>query len=240
MSCSNTGRRRRHAYCEKPAAASCQLIINLGGRGGRSTDRLPSCDETVGPITLIRPPVVKRENLSVRGSRGVPAYERPGGRARETGADLISRAVSDTGVCTKHLLRLDRAAEHFWVTRAEDVRPPRPRNSSVPACRPTQCERALVRDQSQLARGSGEGQPTALGANVGHDSRAGTESNQRKGLRGPQSITGRDARARSGPHRGVVHRGGLGPIGGPVRRQAHPCLSSGVSWRGSRPSRPRR
>ena len=155
--------------------------------------------EAMGPITLIRPPVVKRENLSVRGSRGVPACERPGGRARETGADLISRAVSDTGVCTKHLLRLDRAAEHVWVTRAEGLRPPRPRNSSVPSCRPTQCERAPADGRSQLTRGSGEGQPTALGRTSGQ------EESSRHGVQSTQGT--------SGPSQAEMHARGWGRTG---------------------------
>src|SRR3546814_997223 len=51
-----------------------------------------------GRLTLIRPPAVKRRNLSVRGSWVAPAGERHGGRASEMGTDFISKRSEERRV----------------------------------------------------------------------------------------------------------------------------------------------
>lgn len=114
--------------------------------------------------TLIRPRVVKRRNWSIRGSWGTPACERHDGRARETGADLISkRGVRHWGLHQTLIEARSGDRRSLGSPERRAVGPPRPRNSSVPSCRPTQCERAPAYGRSQLARSSGEGQPTARG-----------------------------------------------------------------------------
>ena len=54
--------------------------------------------------TLIRPPLVKRESIPAAGFVPRERARRSGSRGA---ADFISTAVSDTVVCTKHLLRLE-------------------------------------------------------------------------------------------------------------------------------------
>src|SRR5213594_3105220 len=73
-----------------------------------------------------------------------------------------------------------------------------------------------------MRAGSGPG-PVPVSARLGrgaaHSSRADIGPRRIEQARSPinardlGTITGRDARARSAPHRGVVHRVGLGPVG---------------------------
>ena len=109
--------------------------------------------------TLIRPPLVNRESTPVAGFVPRERARRSGSRGA---ADFISKVASDPVVCTKHLLRLERVTTMRSSSPARRAAmPPRPRNPSVPSCRPTQSDGLWPRGQSQLARSSGEGQPTA-------------------------------------------------------------------------------
>src|SRR5438094_3081696 len=89
-------------------------------------------------LTLIRPPVVNRESSPAAGCFPREKDTTWGPRGA---ADFISRAASDTVVCTKHLLRLElettTCSRH---QRGEQPTSPRPRNPSVPSCRPTQSD----------------------------------------------------------------------------------------------------
>jgi hypothetical protein len=147
-------------------------------------------------------------------------------------ADLISeRGVRRWGL-HQTLIEARSGDRNRPVARGERAQySPRPRNSLVPSCRLIHYERALARDQSQLGRSSGEGQPTALGPRWWRRAagRAGTASNQRTGLRDvhtptcSHAVRGRRRRRRCINPQSTV---GLSPWLGPVRRQAQPCPSS--------------
>jgi hypothetical protein len=126
--------------------------------------RMAPC-QGVAPIrrTLIRPPVVNRESSPV--ARFFPREQ--GTTWDPRGAtDFISTAVSDTVVCTKYLLRLE--LETTTRPRHQRGEPQRLRGLETHRCPRTGRLKATGsgRSQSQLARGSGEGQPTARRVNV--------------------------------------------------------------------------
>src|SRR2546428_7890835 len=132
-------------------------------------------------LTLIRPPVVNRESSPAAGCFPREKDTTWGPRGA---ADFISRAASDTVVCTKHLLRLE--LETTTCSRHQRGEQPRLRGLETHLCLlPADSKRrALAEGQSQLARSSGEGQPTARRVNVvPSDVERARESNQRTGLR---------------------------------------------------------
>jgi len=147
-------------------------------------------------------------------------------------ADFISRAVSDRGLHQTLIEARSGDADAAAVTRAENGSSPRPRNSSVPSCRPTQYgglwSAAPVPVRSQLGRGAAHSGQDARGR--GEDCRASTggqSSRRTRDVRGP------DANARSGPHRDEWHRRRTWSHRGSVRRQALPCPSIAFSQSGS-------
>jgi hypothetical protein len=168
-----------------------------------------------GRRTLIRPPVV---NSKTSPDRGNGSHVRTA-LARIPRVQLTSfPGRHQTVVCTKHLLRLDLAtgpstAHIGVVARAESDSSPRPRNTSVPSCRPTQYDglrrEAPVPVRSQLGRGAAHSSWIRRGAAITVE-RA-RESNHHAELR---DLRGPDANARSGPQRDEWHpAAGLVPCG---------------------------
>ena len=156
-------------------------------------------------------------------------------RARRSGprgaADFISTAASDTGVCTKHLLRLELGTTM------------RPRHQRGAQQRLRGLETHLCPPTGRLkATGSGRTPvpvSTQLGGGAAHSS-----SSQRHAITMSSEhgspINAQDSGTfaprcspRSGPHVDPEHPLGLGPMVGPVRRPALPCSSSAFSRPGS-------
>ena len=132
-------------------------------------------------LTLIRPPVVNRESSPAAGFFPREQGTTWGPRGA---ADFISRAASDTVVCTKHLLRLEletTTCSRHQRGEQQRLRGLETHGALLPA---DSRRRVLAEGQSQLARSSGEGQPTARRVNVApSDVERARESNQRTGLR---------------------------------------------------------
>ena len=183
-----------------------------------------------GRPTLIRPPVVNRESSPAAGFSLFPREKGTTWGPRGA-ADFISRAASDTVVCTKHLLRLE--LETTTCSRHQRGEQPRLRGLETHLCPPA---------GRLKATGSGR-RPVPVSTQLGRGA-ARSSSSQRRAIRcrastGVQSThrtpgpSRPDARPRSGPHVDPEHPLGLGPMLGPVRRPALPCSSSAFSRPGS-------
>jgi len=184
-------------------------------------------------LTLIRPRVVNSKTSPDRGGR-VPTRGRLGSDPSRA-ADFISRAASDRGL---HQTLIEARAGNddvFSSPARRAATSPRPRNPSVPSCRPTQGDGLWPEGQSQLARSSGEGQPTARRVNV-VSSRVSSEHGSPINAQDSGTFAPRCS-PRSQPHVDPEHPLGLGPMLGPVRRPALPCSSSAFSRSGLRSSR---
>ena len=149
-------------------------------------------------------------------------------------ADFISTAASDTVVCTKHLLRLERVTTML------------PGHQRGERQRPRGLETHLYPPAGRLkATGSGL-RPvpvsTQLGGGAAHSSSSQCRALTCRASTGVQSThrtpgpSRPDARPRSAPHESSEHRLGLGPIVGPVRQLALPCPSIAFSRAGARSS----
>jgi hypothetical protein len=201
-------------------------------RGGRFLGRAPALNVS-WRRTLIRPPLVKGQSGPVAGTIARVPQDTTMGLANA--ADFISTAASDSVVCTKHLLRLELET----TTRCRPQRGERQRLRGLEThlCPPAGrfkaagSSRRPVPVSTQLGRG---GSPQLVEPTSCHQecrASTGVQSTHRTpGAWGP------DAHARSGPQDDLEHRFGLGPIMGPVRRQALPCSSSAFSRSGSRSS----
>jgi len=200
-------------------------------------NRRPVVDAEHGPELLSGLRLSRGKSSPFAGAGSLPREKGPTLRPLRGCADFISESgVRPWGL---HQTRIDARsgdAKDCWRHQSgERGRSPRPRNSSVPSGRPTQCGRALAGGQSQLARGSGKGQPTALGLTGRREHcRAGTGGQSTQGTPGPSGSRCTHA---------VGAAGEFGASGwtrshcGPVRRSVLPCPSGAVSGPGSRSSR---
>jgi len=194
----------------------------------------------LGRRTLIRPPVVNRESSPAAGFFPREKGTTWGPRGA---ADFISRAASDTVVCTKHLLRLE--LETTTWSRHQRGEPQRLRGLETHRCpltgrlKATGSGRRPVLVSTQLGRGAAHSSSSQCRA-IRWSSEHGSPINaQDSGTFAPRCSP------RSGPHVAPEHPLGLGPMLGPVRRPALPCSSSAFSRPGSpssrlRPRAPRR